>query len=43
VSDSANGQVVLIDGETLEIVERIEVGGHPQSLLLLAAEAEHAH
>lgn len=43
VSDPAAGQVVLLDAEGLEIVERIDLGGQPQSLLLLTAEAEHAH
>ena len=43
VSDPAAGQVVLVDADTLEIVERIDTGGQPQSLLLLAAEADHAH
>ncbi len=43
VSDPAAGQVVMVDADTLEIVERIEVGGQPQSLLLLTAEADHAH
>lgn len=43
VSDPAAGQVVLLDAETLEIVDRLEVGGQPRSLLLLAAEAEHDH
>ena len=43
VSDPATGQVVMLDAETLEIVDRIDVGGQPRSLLLLAAEADHAH
>ena len=43
VSDPDAGQVVLVDSETLEIVERIDTGGQPQSLLLLTAEAEHVH
>jgi len=43
VSDPAAGQVVLIDPETLEVVERLQIGGQPQSLLILAAEAEHDH
>ena len=43
VSDPAAGQVVLLDAETLEIVDRLDVGGQPRSLLLLAAEAEHDH
>jgi len=43
VSDPAAGQVVMVDAETLEIVDRVDVGGQPQSLLLLAAEADHNH
>jgi hypothetical protein len=43
VSDPAAGQVVMLDADTLEILDRIDLGGAPQSLLLLAAEAEHAH
>ena len=43
VSDPAAGQVVMVDADTLEIVDRVDLGGQPQSLLLLAAEAEHAH
>ena len=43
VSDPAAGQVVLLDAETLEIVDRLDVGGQPRSLLLLAAEAGHDH
>lgn len=43
VSDPAAGQIVLVDVDTLDIVERIEIGGQPQSLLLLTAEADHAH
>ena len=43
VSDPAAGQVVMVDTETLEIVERVDMGGQPQSLLLLAAEAGHDH
>lgn len=43
VSDPAAGQVVLIDAGTLEVVERVAVGGTPQSLLLQAAEPDHAH
>ena len=43
VSDPAAGQVVMVDTETMEVVARVDVGGQPQSLLLLAAEAEHAH
>ena len=43
VSDPAAGQVVLLDAETLEIMDRLDVGGEPRSLLLLAAEAEHEH
>ena len=43
VSDPAAGQVVLVDADTLEIVDRVDLGGEPQSLLLLTAEAEHAH
>lgn len=43
VSDPAAGEVVLLDAETLEITDRIAIGGAPQSLLLLAAEADHAH
>ncbi len=43
VSDPAAGQVVLLDAETLQIVHRLDIGGQPRSLLLLAAEAEHDH
>jgi hypothetical protein len=43
ISDPAAGQVVLVDRETLEIATRLDVGGMPQSLLLLAAEAGHDH
>ena len=43
VSDPAAGQVVMVDADTLEIVERLDLGGQPQSLLLLTTEAEHAH
>jgi hypothetical protein len=43
VSDPAAGQVVLVDGEALKIATRLDLGGMPQSLLLLAAEAEHDH
>ena len=43
VSDPAAGQVVLVDAGTLEIATRLELGGMPQSLLLLAAEGEHDH
>lgn len=43
VSDPAEGQVVMVDADTLEIVDRVDLGGQPQSLLLLTAEAEHAH
>ena len=43
VSDPATGQVALVDAETLAVVERVAVGGAPQALLLLAAEADHAH
>lgn len=43
ISDPAAGQVVMVDADTLEIVERLELGGAPRSLLLMAAEAEHAH
>ncbi len=43
VSDPAAGQVVLVDTGSLEIVERVDTGGQPQSLLLLTAEAEHVH
>ena len=43
VSDPAAGQIVLLDGETLEVVDRLDVGGQPRSVLLLAAEAEHVH
>jgi hypothetical protein len=43
VSDPAAGQVLLVDGETLEVATRLEVGGMPQSVLLLAAEGEHDH
>ena len=43
VSDPAAGEVVMVDAETLEIVDRVDLGGQPQSLLLLTAEAEHAH
>ena len=42
VSDPAAGQVVMVDADTLEIVDRVDLGGQPQSLLLLTAEAEHA-
>ena len=43
VSDPAAGHVVLLDAETLEVVDRLDVGGQPRSLLLLAAEADHDH
>lgn len=43
VSDPAAGQVVLVDAETLEVIDRLDIGGQPRSLLLLAAEAEHEH
>lgn len=43
VSDPAAGQVVMVDTDTLEVVDRVDLGGAPQSLLLLTAEAEHAH
>ncbi|MDJ1006369.1 MAG: hypothetical protein QNJ13_00965 [Paracoccaceae bacterium] len=43
ISDPAAGQVVLVDTDTLEVVERLDVGGRPRSLLLLMAEAEHDH
>jgi hypothetical protein len=43
VSDPAVGQVVMVDANTLDIMGRIEIGGQPQSLLLLTAETEHAH
>lgn len=43
VSDPAAGQVVLLDAESLEVVDRLDVGGQPRPILLLAAEAEHDH
>lgn len=43
VSDPAAGQIVLLDGDTLEVVDRLDVGGQPRSVLLLAAEADHQH
>ncbi|QBF32650.1 YncE family protein [Thalassococcus sp. S3] len=43
ISDPAAGQVVLVDTDTLEVVDRIDVGNAPRSLLILAAEAEHIH
>jgi hypothetical protein len=43
VSDPAAGQVVMVDADRLEIVDRVDLGGRPQSLLLLTAEARHAH
>ena len=43
ISDPAAGQVVLVHTDTLEVVDRIDAGDTPRSLLLLAAEAEHAH
>ena len=43
VSDPAAGQVVLVDGRTLEVAARLDPGGMPQSLLLLAVEAGHDH
>ena len=43
VSDPASGQVVMLDAETLEVVDRLDVGGQPRPILLLAAEAEHDH
>lgn len=43
VSDPATGQVVMVDTDTLDVAGRIDLGGTPQSLLLLTAEAEHAH
>lgn len=41
VSDPAAGAVVVLDTESLDVVERVDVGGAPRSVLLLAAEAEH--
>lgn len=41
VSDPAQGSVVLVDAEDLAVIERIAIGGVPQSLVLLAAEAHH--
>lgn len=43
VSDPAAGQVVLVNTDTLEVEGRVDAGGQPRSLLLLTAEAEHAH
>ena len=43
VSDPAAGQVVRVAAGTLESATRLELGGMPQSLLLLAAEGEHDH
>ena len=43
ITDPAAGQVVLVHTETLEVTDRIEAGAMPRSVLLLAAEAEHAH
>lgn len=43
VSDPAVGQVVMLDAETLKVVDRLDVGGQPRPILLLAAEAEHDH
>jgi len=43
VSDPATGQVIMIDADKLEIVERLDIGGAPQSLLLMAAETDHVH
>lgn len=34
---------MLLDADSLEIVDRIPVGGAPQSVPLLAAEADHEH
>lgn len=43
VSDPGTGTVVLLDADDLEVIERIAVGGQPQSLILLAAEPDHDH
>ena len=43
VSDPAAGEVVMVDAGTLETVARRDLGGAPQSLLLMTAEAAHAH
>lgn len=43
VSDPAAGAVVLVDADDLAVIDRIAIGGAPQSLVLLAAEAEHDH
>lgn len=43
ISDPAAGQVVLVHTDTLEVVDRVDAGATPRSLLLLAAEAEHDH
>ncbi len=43
ITDPAEGQVVLVHADTLEVVERIDAGETPRSLLLLAAEVAHEH
>lgn len=43
VSNPATGAVALLDAETLEVVERIEVGGVPRAVLLLAGEPDNEH
>lgn len=43
VSDPAAGQVVIVDRESLEVVTRIDAGGAPRAVVLMAAEVDHEH
>jgi hypothetical protein len=43
ISDPAAGSVALVDADDLAVIERMPVGGTPQSLVLMAAEADHDH
>lgn len=43
VSDPAAGEVAVLDAETLEVLERVAVGGTPRPVLLLAAEGDVGH
>ena len=43
ISDPAAGSVALVDGDDLAVIERVPVGGTPQSLVLMAAEADDDH
>ncbi|MEM9223777.1 MAG: hypothetical protein AAGB11_15455 [Pseudomonadota bacterium] len=40
VSDPAAGEIVVLDANTLK-TERLQVGGAPRSLIILAVEADH--